>query len=90
MIAQEGEWKQTAVARQLIAFGRLKLGLAIASVITFSSRKTTNRLRAIETAVYRFRPGAPGNVARQLIAFGRLKPLSDVHAVFAQVVSQDN
>ena len=37
-------------------------------------RKTTNRLRAIETFVRQQAVGEPGPVARQLIAFGRLKP----------------
>ena len=36
-------------------------------------RKTTNRLRAIETALLRQQARANGGVARQLIAFGRLK-----------------
>ena len=39
----------TVVARQLIAFGRLKLLGATLGCVISASRKTTNRLRAIET-----------------------------------------
>ena len=65
--------KQVRVARQLIAFGRLKLVLVPLIVKVPVSRKTTNRLRAIETATQGGRRAGRPVVARQLIAFGRLK-----------------
>ena len=60
------------VARQLIAFGRLKLDDREDLVRHLIGRKTTNRLRAIETNVLR-KLSYYLDVARQLIAFGRLK-----------------
>ena len=71
-------WR-ASVARQLIAFGRLKrqrrrLALDAADVC----RKTTNRLRAIETLNHHLLSVAEATVARQLIAFGRLKRQCDM------------
>ena len=62
-----------SVARQLIAFGRLKLVPLDEALVVSLCRKTTNRLRAIETASLLPLSAVFTNVARQLIAFGRLK-----------------
>ena len=63
------------VARQLIAFGRLKrAGRRVRERNRRLGRKTTNRLRAIETENATGGKSTLANVARQLIAFGRLKP----------------
>ena len=62
-----------SVARQLIAFGRLKPAISRPKNLAFICRKTTNRLRAIETLDIGPRIYHDGFVARQLIAFGRLK-----------------
>ena len=69
----EGELQTGEVARQRIACGRLKRAPAGGYDLTCLRRKTTNRLRAIET-----NSSAPLNknvasVARQRIACGRLK-----------------
>ena len=65
------------VARQLIAFGRLKLGNYVVGVQGQRCRKTTNRLRAIETSFTISCPAQAWDVARQLIAFGRLKHVTE-------------
>ena len=61
------------VARPLIAFGRLKLMVLIKFLTAGLCRKTTNRLRAIETGKARRTSSQSTQVARPLIAFGRLK-----------------
>ena len=66
---------ERVVARQLIACGRLKLNNStMSNSLKVAGRKTTNRLRAIETTVpVKFEPSFMQAVARQLIACGRLK-----------------
>ena len=78
------------VARQLIAFGRLKPSPPKGQCHRPRSRKTTNRLRAIETSIRPHTDPGQSRVARQLIAFGRLK-LRLIDATGKVVlVSQDN
>ena len=78
------------VARQLIAFGRLK-PLYVKRAFIFSlRRKTTNRLRAIETQFADDLDAHVLTVARQLFAFGRLKREGSGAGNQPAFVSQDN
>ena len=75
------------VARQLIAFGRLKLSRGRKNTSwSRTSRKTTNRLRAIETRDGRVRRSGSRQVARQLIAFGRVLQ----NSIYCQLTGLDS
>ena len=79
------------VARQLIAFGRLKRKGGWYYHLAMVGRKTTNRLRAIETFVDQADDSKGIVVARQLIAFGRLKRWEPPARPFPfETESQDN
>ena len=76
--------KKGHVARQLIAFGRLKLEYPWPTDRTTNRRrKTTNRLRAIETQGRHLHLAPHTFVARQLIAFGRLKLQSEIRGALS-------